>query len=157
MPGPASPIWCMPRTNGMACRRCGCGGGAGRAAAPAVGPNRGVAVLGDRLFYISDDAYLVCLNRLTGAVMWSESLAETSREGQDLHLRRLLVVNDLVIAGIAGGDSPMRGFLVAYQAETRQAGLALLHHSQAGRAPVRNLDRPRAGNRRRRHLGNRLL
>ena len=86
--------------------------------APPAGPNRGVAILGDRLFYTSDDAYIVCLNRLTGAVMWSEPLPEAGREGQVLHLRAPLVVNDLVITGIAGGDTPMRGFIVAYHANT---------------------------------------
>ena len=58
-----APLWCVPRNNGIA--------SAPKSASPPVGPNRGVAVLGDRVFYISDDAYLVCLNRLTGAVMWS--------------------------------------------------------------------------------------
>lgn len=101
-------IWCTPRTNGL---------GAGDAKArPPAGPNRGVAVLGDHVFYISDDAFLVCLNRLTGAVMWSRHLPEKGAKGQFYSSQAPVVVGDLVIAGIAGGDSPMRGFLAAYDA-----------------------------------------
>ena len=113
-------IWCTPRTNGLGVQRAaGARGGAGRAAAPAAtGPNRGVGILGDRLFYTSDDAYLVCLNRLTGAVMWSQPLAEPSEKGKIYTSASVMIVNDLVIAGIAGGDSPMRGFLVAFHADS---------------------------------------
>lgn len=99
-------VWCVSRDNGVAA--------APRTAAAPVGPNRGVAVLGDRVLYISDDAYLVCLNRLTGAVMWSRSLPEKDAVGKFYSSMAPMIVNDLVIAGIAGGDTPMRGFVVAY-------------------------------------------
>jgi PQQ-dependent dehydrogenase (methanol/ethanol family) len=99
-------VWCVSRDNGIA--------SAPRSSAVPVGPNRGVAVLADRLLYISDDAYLVCLNRLTGAVMWSRSLPEKDAVGKYYSSMAPMVVNDLVIAGIAGGDTPMRGFVVAY-------------------------------------------
>jgi PQQ-dependent dehydrogenase (methanol/ethanol family) len=101
-------IWCAPRTNGIA---------AAPKSAP-VGPNRGVAVLGDRVFYISDDAYLVCLNRLTGAVMWSIWLPEKGAQGKFYSSMAPVIVGDLVIAGIAGGDSPMRGFVAAYRPDS---------------------------------------
>jgi PQQ-dependent dehydrogenase (methanol/ethanol family) len=112
-------IWCVPRTNGLGVQRTP-GGRVprGTTVAAPVGPNRGVAILGDRLFYTSDDSYLVCLNRLTGAVMWTEPLAEPSEHGRIYTSASVLVVNDLVITGIAGGDSPMRGFIVAYHANT---------------------------------------
>lgn len=113
-------IWCTPRTNGMGVPAAGrARGGAGAGATPApTGPNRGLAILGDRLYYTSDDAYIVCLNRLTGAVMWTEPLAERGAEGKFYTSAAPLVVDDLVISGIAGGDTPMRGFLVAYHADT---------------------------------------
>jgi PQQ-dependent dehydrogenase (methanol/ethanol family) len=112
-------IWCTPRTNGLGVQRAARGRGP-RAdqAPPPAGPNRGVGILGDRLFYTSDDAYLVCLNRLTGAVMWAEPLVEPSEKGKVYTSASVLVVNDLVITGIAGGDTPMRGFIVAYHANT---------------------------------------
>ncbi|HEX4635484.1 MAG TPA: c-type cytochrome, partial [Rhizomicrobium sp.] len=114
-------IWCTPRTNGLGVQRLpgARGGGPFRMPAPAAaGPNRGVGILGDRLYYTSDDAYLVCLNRLTGAVMWSEPLAEPSEKGKVYTSASVMIVNDLVITGIAGGDTPMRGFIVAYHADT---------------------------------------
>ena len=114
-------IWCTPRTNGLGVQRMpgARGGGPFRnQAAAAAGPNRGVGILGDRLFYTSDDAYLVCLNRLTGAVMWVQPLAEPSEKGKVYTSASVMIVNDLVITGIAGGDSPMRGFIVAYHADT---------------------------------------
>ena len=103
-------IWCTPRNSGIA--------GAPKSAPAPVGPNRGVAVLGDRVFYISDDAYLVCLNRLTGAVMWSVWLPEKGAEGKFYSSMAPMIVGDLVIAGIAGGDSPMRGFVAAYRPDS---------------------------------------
>jgi PQQ-dependent dehydrogenase (methanol/ethanol family) len=114
-------IWCVPRTNGLGVQRIpgARGGGPFRTPAPAAaGPNRGVGILGDRLYYTSDDAYLVCLNRLTGAVMWAQALAEPSEKGRVYTSASVMVVNDLVITGIAGGDAPMRGFIVAYHADT---------------------------------------
>jgi PQQ-dependent dehydrogenase (methanol/ethanol family) len=114
-------IWCTPRTNGLGVQRATGGRGAAarnNQAPPPAGPNRGVGILGDSLFYTSDDAYLVCLNRLTGAVMWTQPLAESTETGKIYTSASVLVVNDLVITGIAGGDSPMRGFVVAYYANT---------------------------------------
>ncbi len=111
-----SRIWCTPRTNGL-------GSGVPRdrkrqAATAPKGPNRGVAVLGDRVYYVSDDAFMVCLNRLTGAVMWSQPLAEAGAEGKFHNSSAPLVVGGLVISGVSGGDSPMRGFIVAFHATT---------------------------------------
>jgi PQQ-dependent dehydrogenase (methanol/ethanol family) len=113
-------IWCVPRTNGLGVqaqvsrkvpqRK-------NKSSAP-VGPNRGVGILGDRLFYTSDDASIVCLNRLTGAVMWTRPLAEPGAKGRLYTSASVMVVGDLVITGIAGGDGPMRGFIVAYHADT---------------------------------------
>ena len=112
-------IWCTPRTNGLGVQRIvGARGPRANQTPPPAGPNRGVGILGDRLFYTSDDAYLVCLNRLTGAVMWTQPLAEASEKGKVYTSASVMVVNDLVITGIAGGDSPMRGFIVAYHANT---------------------------------------
>ena len=81
-------------------------------------PNRGVALLGDRVFYATSDAHLICLNRLTGAAMWDVNMPVTP--GQFSASSAPLVVGDLVISGIAGGDAPLRGFLAAYKATTGQ-------------------------------------
>jgi PQQ-dependent dehydrogenase (methanol/ethanol family) len=105
-----APIWCAPRNNAIASTP--------KSAPAPVGPNRGVAVLGARVFYISDDAYLVCLNRLTGAVMWSVWLPEKGAQGKFYSSMAPMVVGDLIVAGIAGGDSPMRGFVAAYRPDS---------------------------------------
>jgi alcohol dehydrogenase (cytochrome c) len=79
-------------------------------------PNRGVGLLGDRIFFETSDAHLICLNRLTGGLMWDVNMVESP--GRYFGTSAPLVVGDLVIAGIAGGDGPLRGFLAAYKAAT---------------------------------------
>src|SRR4051812_38795710 len=64
--------------------------------------NRGVAVAGDRVFFETDDARLLALNRWTGAVAWDAPLADV----RDNYFASSapLVSGDLVIAGVAGGE-----------------------------------------------------
>jgi PQQ-dependent dehydrogenase (methanol/ethanol family) len=81
-------------------------------------PNRGVALLGDRLLYATADAHLICLNRLTGALMWDVVMPQSP--GRYSATGAPLVVGDLVISGIGGGDGPLRGFVAAYKATTGQ-------------------------------------
>jgi PQQ-dependent dehydrogenase (methanol/ethanol family) len=81
-----------------------------------VQPNRGVALLGDRVFFATGDAHLICLSRLTGGVMWDVNMPTTP--GRYSATAAPLVVGDLVISGIAGGDGPLRGFLAAYKVTT---------------------------------------
>jgi len=83
---------------------------------PASGINRGVAVLGDRVFLQTDHAHLIALHRITGQLLWDAEMA-------DYHdhygaTSAPLAVNDLVIAGVSGGDEGNRGFLDAYKAST---------------------------------------
>ena len=83
-----------------------------------VEPNRGVALQGDRIFFATSDAHLVCLHRLTGGVMWDIKMPITP--GRFTATSAPLVVGDLVISGIGGGDTPLRGFLAAYKVTTGQ-------------------------------------
>lgn len=84
----------------------------------AKGANRGMAMLGDRVFFTTDDAHLVCLDRLTGAMRWDvHTVEEPQRYGGTV---APLVVNDLVITGVAGADEGIRGFVAAYKATTGQ-------------------------------------
>jgi alcohol dehydrogenase (cytochrome c) len=82
----------------------------------AGGINRGVAVLGDRVFMVTDNAHLIALHRLTGALLWDIQMAD-SREHYGA-TSAPLVVKDLVISGTSGGDEGIRGFLAAYKAST---------------------------------------
>src|SRR5262249_23568924 len=74
----------------------------GLAGDAASGINRGVAVLGDRVFMVSDNAHLFALHRYTGQLIWDVQMADSSQNYGSTSAP--LVVNDLVIAGVSGGD-----------------------------------------------------
>ena len=102
-------IWCYSRARNSAATIAG---------DAAKGANRGAALLGDRVFFATDDAHLICLNRLTGGLMWDVDVKEGP--GAMGSTGAPLVVGDLVITGIAGGDAPLRGYVTAYKAATGQ-------------------------------------
>ncbi len=82
----------------------------------AIGVNRGVAFLGDRVFFLTDNAHLIALDRLTGALLWDVSTAEGT--GQFGGTSAPLVVGDLVLTGVSGGDNGIRGYVAAYKVAT---------------------------------------
>ena len=83
---------------------------------PAAGINRAIAVLGNRVFLQTDHAHLLALDRRTGQVLWDVEMADYHQNYGATGA--LLIVNDLVIAGISAGDEGVRGFLDAYRAST---------------------------------------
>ena len=83
---------------------------------PAAGLNRGVAVLGDRVFLQTDNAHLIALHRLTGQLLWDVEMADSRQHYGGTGAP--LAVNDLVISGVSGGDAGARGFLDAYRPAT---------------------------------------
>ncbi len=88
----------------------------GLAGDAASGINRGVAVLGDRVFMVSDNAHLFALHRFTGQLIWDAEMADSRQNYGSTSAP--LVVNDMVLAGVSGGDEGVRGFLDAYKAST---------------------------------------
>jgi PQQ-dependent dehydrogenase (methanol/ethanol family) len=82
----------------------------------AGGINRGVAVLGDRVFVVTDNAHLLALHRLNGSLLWDTEMADSRQHYGSTSAP--LVVNDLVISGVSGGDEGIRGFVSAYKAST---------------------------------------
>jgi len=82
----------------------------------ATGLNRGAALLGDRVFFVTDDARLLALNRLNGALLWEASLPPPNSQQPYGGTMAPLVVGNLVIAGVSGADEGIRGFLAAYDA-----------------------------------------
>lgn len=78
--------------------------------------NRGVAILGNSVFFVTSDGYLVSLNRLTGDLLWEKQYANV-KEGYYASLAPLALKNR-VLVGVSGGDSGMRGFVAAYSAAT---------------------------------------
>ena len=79
-----------------------------------AGVNRGAALRGDRLFVVTDDARLLALHRGNGQLLWDVKMAD-HREHYGATAAPL-VVGDLVISGISGGDEGVRGFLAAFDA-----------------------------------------
>ena len=78
--------------------------------------NRGVAILGDRVFMATLDAHVVALDAATGAELWDVELAD--KELAYSFTLAPLVVKDKVIVGSAGGDRGIRGFVAALDAAT---------------------------------------
>ena len=78
--------------------------------------NRGAAVAGDRLFMATDHAHLIALDRYTGKLLWESTMADYKQNY--FATSAPLVVGNLVVSGIGGGDSGVRGFLSAYDAAT---------------------------------------
>ena len=82
----------------------------------ALGTNRGVAILGDKVFMMTDNAHLIALNRTTGSLVWEQVLPD-----EPMHYGSTvapLIVKDMVVTGVSGGDRGIRGFLSAYNAST---------------------------------------
>jgi alcohol dehydrogenase (cytochrome c) len=80
------------------------------------GANRGVAVAGDRVFVVTDNAHLIALNRITGALVWETPLADWHQNYNATGAP--LVVGTMVISGTSGGDEGARGFVVAFDQAT---------------------------------------
>jgi PQQ-dependent dehydrogenase (methanol/ethanol family) len=104
-------IWCYSRARGSASVVPG---------DAAKGANRGLALLGGRIFFATDNAHLICLNALTGALMWDVDVKVPGAPGQYGSTGAPLVVGDLVITGVSGGDAPLQGFIAAFHASTGQ-------------------------------------
>ena len=88
----------------------------GLAGVAARGVNRGVAVGGDRVFMATDHAHLIALNRASGALLWETQMADWRQNYNGTGAP--MVVGNLVISGIAGGDEGARGFVAAYDQST---------------------------------------
>ena len=82
----------------------------------ASGINRGVAVLGNRVFVVTDNAHLLALHRVNGALLWDTEMADSRKHYGATSAP--LVVGDLVIAGLSGGDEGIRGQLNAFNASS---------------------------------------
>lgn len=78
--------------------------------------NRGVALLGDKVYMGTLDGYLKALDASTGRVVWEKKIVDNAY-GYSLTMAPL-VVKDKIIIGPAGGEYGIRGFIDAYDAET---------------------------------------
>ena len=80
------------------------------------GNNRSVTIAGDKVFMQTDHAHLLALNRHTGQVLWDTEMADYRKNYNATG--SLLAVENLIVAGTAGGEEGVRGFLAAYDQET---------------------------------------
>jgi alcohol dehydrogenase (cytochrome c) len=78
--------------------------------------NRGVAVWHDSVYVETDDGHLLCLDARSGGLRWDVEYADKAKHYGATSAP--LVVKDSVIVGTSGGDSGVRGFVAAYDAET---------------------------------------
>jgi PQQ-dependent dehydrogenase (methanol/ethanol family) len=85
-----------------------------------LGTNRGVAILRDKVYFTTDNAHLLALDRASGNLLWEIRLAPDMANEQHHYggTTAPLVVDDMVIAGVAGGDHGIRGFIAAFHADT---------------------------------------
>ena len=88
----------------------------GQTGIAATGVNRGAAALGDRIFMSTDNGHLIALNRFTGALMWETAMVPANSNYNSTSAP--LVVDNMVVSGIAGGDDGARGFVAAFDPAT---------------------------------------
>ncbi len=80
--------------------------------------NRGVAILGTRLYMETDNAHLLCLDARSGHLLWDVAYAAGNKNYGATSAP--LIVKDKVVVGVSGGDDGVRGFLAAFDAESGQ-------------------------------------
>ena len=78
--------------------------------------SRGVAVWHSRVYILTDNAHLLCLDARSGHLLWD--VAYTNGNKNYGATSAPLIVHDKVLVGTSGGDDGVRGFVAAYNAET---------------------------------------
>jgi alcohol dehydrogenase (cytochrome c) len=78
--------------------------------------SRGLAILGNTLFFGAVDARLIALDAKNGRPMWDVTIAKAAA-GYSLKMAPM-IVKDKVVVGTRGGEHGIRGFIAAYDART---------------------------------------
>jgi alcohol dehydrogenase (cytochrome c) len=81
--------------------------------------NRGVALWKDKVISVSLDGRLFSINKATGEVVWERKIADPAIA--EVLTIAPLVIRDLAIVGIAGGEFGVRGFIEATDLNTGKA------------------------------------
>jgi alcohol dehydrogenase (cytochrome c) len=79
--------------------------------------SRGVAISGDTVFLASFDARIIAIDARNGRELWKTEPAGDPKQGYAF-THAPLVVKDKVIAGAAGGEFGVRGFIAAWDVKT---------------------------------------
>jgi alcohol dehydrogenase (cytochrome c) len=78
--------------------------------------NRGLAILGNKVFMGTLDSHVIALDTKTGNVVWDVTAVDYTK-GYSFTLAPLVIKN-LVLVGISGGEYGIRGFIDAYDVNT---------------------------------------
>jgi alcohol dehydrogenase (cytochrome c) len=78
--------------------------------------SRGLAIHGDTLFLAAFDANMIAIDAKTGKELWKTNAGDPKMANAFTHAP--LVVKDKVIAGTAGGEYGVRGFIAAWDVKT---------------------------------------
>jgi alcohol dehydrogenase (cytochrome c) len=78
--------------------------------------NRGVALYGDKVYVATVDCNLVALDAKTGKVVWTKQVSDWKA----IHYMTLapLAAKGKIMVGSSGGETGVRGFVAAFDAET---------------------------------------
>src|SRR4029077_1193428 len=79
--------------------------------------SRGVAISGDTIFLAAFDTRMIAIDAKTGRELWKSEPAADPKQGYAF-THAPLVVKDKVIAGTAGGEFGVRGFIAAWDVKT---------------------------------------
>ncbi|HEU4690681.1 MAG TPA: PQQ-dependent dehydrogenase, methanol/ethanol family, partial [Vicinamibacterales bacterium] len=79
--------------------------------------SRGVAIAGDTVFLASFDARIIAIDARTGKERWKTPPAGDPKQGYAF-THAPLIVKDKIIAGTAGGEFGVRGFIAAWDLNT---------------------------------------
>jgi alcohol dehydrogenase (cytochrome c) len=79
--------------------------------------SRGVAISGDTIFLAAFDTRMIAIDAKTGRELWKSEPAADPKQGYAF-THAPLVVKDKVIAGSAGGEFGVRGFIAAWDVKT---------------------------------------
>ena len=78
--------------------------------------NRGAAISGDLVLMATLDAKMLAFHRLTGEIVWEVELADHGAGYSATSMP--MIVKDMAVIGIAGGEYGVRGFFDAYDVAT---------------------------------------
>lgn len=78
--------------------------------------NRGLTMLGSRLYMVTPDAHLVAIDSRNGQLIWDVEFASWQK-GYGATMAPMIVKNNVVV-GVSGGEFGIRGYVDAYDANT---------------------------------------
>lgn len=81
-----------------------------------LGTNRGVAILDGKVFFITDNAHLLALDRRNGELLWDKPLSNAPQPYGGTMAP--LIVGNRVIVGVSGADEGIRGFVAAFNPDS---------------------------------------